>query len=67
VGCLVCPWHASTYAVRTGELVPGPRGFLLYRGPTPGYSALVKAFAATVKLRVRRALRRGDDVVVEEA
>jgi nitrite reductase/ring-hydroxylating ferredoxin subunit len=66
-GCLVCPWHASRYDVRTGEMVDGPRGFLLYRGPTPGYSALVKAFGATVKLRVRRALRRGDDVVVEDA
>jgi hypothetical protein len=48
-------------------MVDGPRGFLLYRGPTPGYSALVKAFGATVKLRVRRALRRGDDVVVQDA
>ena len=66
-GCLVCPWHGSRYDVRTGEMVDGPRGFLLYRGPTPGYSALVKAFGATVKLRVRRALRRGDDVVVQDA
>jgi nitrite reductase/ring-hydroxylating ferredoxin subunit len=66
-GCLVCPWHGSRYDVRTGEMVDGPRGFLLYRGPTPGYSALVKAFGATVKLRVRRAFRRGDDVVVERS
>ena len=66
-GCLVCPWHGSRYDVRTGEMVDGPRGFLLYRGPTPGYRALVKAFGATVKLRVRRALRRGDDVVVQDA
>ena len=63
----VCPWHGSRYDVRTGEMVDGPRGFLLYRGPTPGYSALVKAFGVTVKLRVRRALRRGDDVVVQDA
>ena len=42
----------------TGEMVDGPRGFLLYRGPTPGYSALIKAFGSVVKLRVRRALRR---------
>lgn len=65
-GCLVCPWHGSRYDVRTGEMVDGPQGFLLYRGPTPGYSALIKAFGSVVKLRVRRALRRGDDVVVEE-
>jgi nitrite reductase/ring-hydroxylating ferredoxin subunit len=66
-GCLVCPWHGSRYDVRTGEMVDGPRGFLLYRGPTPVYSALVKTFASVLKLRVRRALRRGDDVVVQEA
>ena len=64
-GCLVCPWHASRYDVRTGEMVDGPRGFLLYRGPTPGYSGLVRAYASVLKLRVRRALRRGDDVVLE--
>ena len=65
-GCLVCPWHGSRYDVRTGEMVDGPRGFLLYRGPTPGYSGLVRAYASVLKLRVRRALRRGDDVVVED-
>jgi nitrite reductase/ring-hydroxylating ferredoxin subunit len=65
-GCLVCPWHGSRYDVRTGEMVHGPRGFLLYRGPTPGYSALVRSYAAVLKLRVRRALRRGVDVVVED-
>ena len=66
-GCLVCPWHGSGNDVRPGEMADGPRGFLHNRGPTPGYSALVKAFGATVKLRVRRALRRGDDVVVQDA
>jgi nitrite reductase/ring-hydroxylating ferredoxin subunit len=25
-GCLVCPWHASRYDVRTGRMVRGPRG-----------------------------------------
>ena len=66
-GCLVCPWHGSRYDVRTGEMVDGPQGFLFYRGPTPGYSTLVRSYASVLKLRVRRALRRGDDVVVEEA
>ena len=37
-GCLVCPWHQSRYDVRTGEMVEGPRGFLGYHGPTPGYT-----------------------------
>jgi nitrite reductase/ring-hydroxylating ferredoxin subunit len=66
-GCLVCPWHGSRYDVRTGEMIDGPRGFLLYRGPTPGYSTLIKTYASVLKLRVRRALRRGDDVVVQDA
>ncbi len=64
-GCLVCPWHQSRYDVRTGEMVEGPRGFLGYHGPTPGYTQLVAAFGRLIKLRVRRAVRRGDDVVVE--
>jgi nitrite reductase/ring-hydroxylating ferredoxin subunit len=64
-GCLVCPWHQSRYDLHTGEMVSGPRGFLGYHGPAPGYSWLVKRFGQVVPLRVRRAVRRGDDVVVE--
>jgi nitrite reductase/ring-hydroxylating ferredoxin subunit len=64
-GCLVCPWHQSRYDVRTGEMVEGPRGFLAYHGPTPVYSQLVAAFARLARLRVRRASRDGDDVVLE--
>jgi nitrite reductase/ring-hydroxylating ferredoxin subunit len=64
-GCLVCPWHASRYDVRTGAMVDGPRGFLVYRGPTPGYSALVKAYAKHLRLRIGRAVRRADRLTVE--
>ena len=64
-GCLVCPWHQSRYDVTTGEMVSGPRGFLGYHGPTPGYTQAVRAYSQVLKLRVRRALRRGDDVVVD--
>ena len=64
-GCLVCPWHQSRYDVRTGEMVEGPRGFLGYHGPTPGYTQFVRAYARVLRLRVRRATRRGDDVVLE--
>src|SRR3978361_1949876 len=65
-GCLVCPWHQSRYDVTTGEMVSGPRGFLGYHGPTPGYSGLVRRFGQVVRLRVRRAVRRGDDIVVPD-
>jgi nitrite reductase/ring-hydroxylating ferredoxin subunit len=64
-GCLVCPWHGSRYDVRTGEMVEGPRGFLGYHGPTPVYTQLVQAVGALIRLRVRRATREGDDVVLE--
>ncbi|MCF6746493.1 Rieske (2Fe-2S) protein [Blastococcus sp. KM273128] len=65
-GCLVCPWHQSRYDVRTGEMVDGPRGFLGYHGPTPGYSGLVRLVGSVLRLRVGRAVRRGDDVVVTD-
>jgi nitrite reductase/ring-hydroxylating ferredoxin subunit len=64
-GCLVCPWHRSRYDVRTGEMVDGPRGFLGYHGPTPGYTQLVELLGRIVRLRVRWAVRRGDDVVLD--
>ena len=63
-GCLVCPWHQSRYDVRTGEMVEGPRGFLGYHGPTPGYTQLVRALARFVPLSVGRAVRRGRALLV---
>jgi nitrite reductase/ring-hydroxylating ferredoxin subunit len=63
-GCLVCPWHQSRYDVTTGAMVEGPKGFLAYHGPAPGYAQLVALLGRIVPLRVRRAVRRGDDVVV---
>jgi hypothetical protein len=46
-------------------MVEGPRGFLGYHGPTPVYTQLVEVLGRLVKLRVRRAVRDGDDVVVD--
>lgn len=65
-GCLVCPWHQSTYDVRTGAMVQGPRGFLGFHGRVPGYAQVVRAYSRVLRLRVRPVRRRGDDVVVEE-
>ena len=64
-GCLVCPWHGARYDVDTGEMVKGPRGFLGYHGPTPGYTQLVRLLGSVARLRVRRAHRAGDDVVLD--
>lgn len=63
-GCLVCPWHGSRFDVTDGRMVSGPKGFLGYRGPTPGYTQFVKGYAQVLRLRVARALRRGTGVEV---
>jgi nitrite reductase/ring-hydroxylating ferredoxin subunit len=65
-GCLVCPWHGSRYDVRTGRMVRGPRGFLGYRGPTPGYTQLVLAYGRVLRLRVARAVRTAAGVTVRD-
>jgi nitrite reductase/ring-hydroxylating ferredoxin subunit len=57
-GCLVCPWHQSRYDVRTGEMVSGPKGFLGYHGPTPGYTQFVLAYGRVLKLRVASVVRQ---------
>lgn len=64
-GCLVCPWHGSRYDVRTGRMVAGPKGFLAYRGPTPGYSSLVLAYGRYLKLQVGRVARRAGKLFVD--
>jgi nitrite reductase/ring-hydroxylating ferredoxin subunit len=65
-GCLVCPWHGARYDVTDGTMVSGPRGFFGYHGPVPGYSGLIRVVGRVLPLKVRRAVRRGDDVVVED-
>jgi hypothetical protein len=47
-------------------MVTGPRGFLGYHGRTPGYTQLVLSYGKVLRLRLRKVLRRGDDVVVVE-
>lgn len=65
-GCLVCPWHGARYDLDTGSMVEGPKGFLTYVGRTPGYTQLVKAYAAFLALRRRAVVRRQDRFVVQE-
>jgi hypothetical protein len=47
-------------------MVDGPQGFLFYRGRTPGYSALVLAYAKHLGLRVGRVVRRAGRITVEK-
>lgn len=46
-------------------MVDGPQGFLFYRGRTPGYSGLVRAYAKFLKLRIGRVVRRNGDLTVK--
>jgi nitrite reductase/ring-hydroxylating ferredoxin subunit len=42
-GCLVCPWHASTYDVHSGRMLRGPQGiFAKIPGLDAGFVALTK-------------------------
>ena len=63
-GCLVCPWHGALYDVDSGAMVQGPRGLLWYVGKTPGYTQLVLAYGAVLKLRRRAVAVAGDRFVV---
>jgi 3-phenylpropionate/trans-cinnamate dioxygenase ferredoxin component len=63
-GCLVCPWHQSRYDVRTGEMVSGPKGFLGYHGPTPGYTQFVLAYGRVLKLRVATVVRQAGRLLI---
>ena len=65
-GCLVCPWHGARYDLDSGAMVEGPKGLLWYRGRTPGYTQLVKAYAMVLKLRRRPVRRAGDAYVVQD-
>jgi nitrite reductase/ring-hydroxylating ferredoxin subunit len=54
-GCLVCPWHASAYDVKTGRMARGPQGvFAKIPGLDPAYIALTKVLPlarGTVEVR----------------
>ena len=65
-GCLVCPWHGSRYDLGSGSMVSGPKGFLWYRGRTPGYTQLVKAYGLVLTLRRGCVDRKGDVYVVQD-
>ena len=47
-GCLVCPWHGSTYDVTTGRMIRGPQGWY---ARVPGLGAAFKALTLVLPLR----------------
>jgi nitrite reductase/ring-hydroxylating ferredoxin subunit len=46
-GCLVCPWHASKYDVKTGRMVRGPQGIF---AKIPGLSGSFKLLTRVLPL-----------------
>ena len=61
-GCLVCPWHQSTYDVRTGRMVRGPQGAY---AKVPGLGAAFIALTRAWPLRRGTVTVDGDDLRVE--
>ena len=61
-GCLVCPWHAAKYDVRTGQMVRGPQGIF---AKIPGLSESFKALTKILPLRRGTVEKRGTDLYVD--
>ena len=60
-GCLVCPWHQSTYDVHTGLMVRGPQGMF---AKVPGLGSAFKALTRIVPLRRGEVTERAGDLYV---
>lgn len=55
-GCLVCPWHGSTYDVSTGRMTRGPQGIF---AKIPGLGLSFKALTRVIPLRRGTVEHRG--------
>ena len=60
-GCLVCPWHASKYDVRSGRMVRGPQGVF---AKIPGLGFAYMALTRVLPLRRGEVRVRGGTVFV---
>jgi nitrite reductase/ring-hydroxylating ferredoxin subunit len=45
--CVVCPWHGSTFDMRTGEVIHGPSPY-----PQPAYEA--REQQGNIEVRLKR-------------
>lgn len=61
-GCLVCPWHASKYDVKTGVMVGGPQGFF---AKIPGLGATYKVLTLILPLGRGKLTKRKGKLYVE--
>ncbi len=62
-GCLVCPWHGSTYDVTTGRMTRGPQGFY---AKVPGLGAAFVALTKAWPLRRGTVTVEGDELRIED-
>ncbi|GAB3655411.1 hypothetical protein GCM10027596_08390 [Nocardioides korecus] len=60
-GCLVCPWHQSTYDVHTGLMVRGPQGIF---AKVPGLGSAFKALTRAFPLRRGHVTERAGNLYV---
>jgi nitrite reductase/ring-hydroxylating ferredoxin subunit len=60
-GCLVCPWHASKYDVKTGRMLRGPQGFF---AKIPGLGAAYVALTKALPLRRGKVVERDGNIYV---
>jgi nitrite reductase/ring-hydroxylating ferredoxin subunit len=61
-GCLVCPWHASKYDVKTGHMVRGPQGFF---AKIPGLGTAYKVLTLVLPLGRGKLTKRKGKLYVE--
>ena len=61
-GCLVCPWHASKYDVRTGRMVRGPQGIF---AKIPGLGASFMALTRVIPLKRGTIEQRGKSLYID--
>jgi nitrite reductase/ring-hydroxylating ferredoxin subunit len=61
-GCLVCPWHASKYDVKTGLMVRGPQGIY---AKIPGLGWAFKTLTRVIPLKVGVVGQQGSDLSID--
>lgn len=61
-GCLVCPWHASKYDVKTGLMLRGPQGIY---AKIPGLGWAFKTLTKVIPLKRGTVELRGPDLEID--
>jgi nitrite reductase/ring-hydroxylating ferredoxin subunit len=60
-GCLVCPWHAATYDVTTGQMTRGPQGMF---AKIPGLDPMFRLVTKVLPLGRGEIVERDGTVLV---